>query len=353
ITGIDLVRAQIRIAEGHPLDPEVVEAAAVGHSIEARLYAEDPRHDFLPTTGIVHRFEFTESLRVDTGVEAGSVVSIHYDPMLAKVVVHAPTRDEAAGRLAAGLARAQIHGLYTNRELLVRILRHPEFIAGRTDTHFLDRHDPAELGAPLADPTSERMHALAAALAGQVVARAESAILRSIPSGWRNSPSQLQSFSFLGQSGEIEVGYRFDRNGLFVCLSGDSIPAVLRSCTEQTVEVELDGVLRSFATHQIDDTWYVDSVLGHSALVQLPRFPEIVAHEEQGSLFSPMPGKVISVAVQEGDHVTDGQVLVIIEAMKMEHSVRSPGDGIVAGIRVEAGDQVDADQVLVVVAAEQ
>ncbi len=352
VTGIDLVRAQIRIAEGHPLDPEVIGATTSGHAIEARLYAEDPRHEFLPTTGTLHRFELTEpetSVRVDTGVENGSEVSIHYDPLLAKLVVHAPTRDEAAGRLAAALARAQIHGLYTNRELLVRILRHPEFLAGRTDTHFLDRHDPAELGAPLADPASERMHALAAALAGQYDARSGATLLKTIPSGWRNSPSQLQNFSFRGQSGDIEVGYRFDRRGLSVCLSGEPVPAVLRSCSAASVEIEINGVLRAFATHQNGETWYVDSVLGHSALLELPRFPEAAAHEEPGSLLSPMPGRVVSVAVREGDRVTQGEVLVVIEAMKMEHSVRAPTTGLITSVRIEPEDQVLADQILIVV----
>jgi acetyl/propionyl-CoA carboxylase alpha subunit len=358
ITGIDLVRAQIRIAEGHPLDAEVLEATTSGHAIEARLYAEDPRHDFLPTVGTLHRFNLSDEepdrggasvLRVDSGVEDGSAVSIHYDPMLAKVIAHAPTRSEAAGRLAAALARAEIHGLYTNRELLVRILRHPEFLAGRTDTHFLDRHDPALLGAPLADPGSERLHAIAAALAGQVEAKATASVLTTIPSGWRNSPSQLQSLTFRGDGGEISIGYQFSRGGLEVCLGGDPVPAVLRTCTASSVQVEIDGVLRSFSTHRVGDTWYIDSVLGHSALTQLPRFPETARPDEPGSMLSPMPGKVISVSVAAGDTVTQGQVLVIIEAMKMEHSVRSPADGAVASVKVEPGDQVEAEEVLIIV----
>jgi acetyl-CoA carboxylase biotin carboxylase subunit len=355
VTGLDLVRQQIRIAEGHPLEPAVAGAKMRGHAIEARLYAEDPRHQFLPTTGTLHRFRFPDtggSLRLDTGVEDGSEVTIHYDPMLAKIVTHAPTRAEAAGRLAAGLARAEIHGLYTNRELLVRILRHPEFLEGKTDTHFLDRHDPETLGAPLADRHSEQLHAIAAALAGQARERRSARVLSTLPSGWRNSPSQLQSCTYRGQSGDITVGYRFDRGGLQVCLGADtSVPAVLRSCTDEAVEVEIDGVLRSFSTHRVGNTWYIDSILGHSALLELPRFPSAEEHEEPGSLHSPMPGKVVSVAVAEGAAVRQGQVLVTIEAMKMEHAVRSPIDGTVSSVRVEADQQVEADEVLVVVVA--
>lgn len=360
ITSLDLVRAQIRIAEGRPLDDEIRNATVRGHAIEARLYAEDPRHEFLPTTGTLHRFEFRREspmpgqpehtvIRIDTGVETGSDVSIHYDPLLAKVVAHGPTREEAAGRLATALASAQIHGLQTNRGLLVRILRHPEFIAGNTDTHFLDRHDPVDLGAPLADPDSERLHALAAALAGQAAQVAEMPVLRTIPSGWRNSPSQLQNFTFVGESGPIAVGYRFDRNGLQVCVGGQPVPAVLQSCSEETVEIEIDGVLRSFHTHRIDNTWYIDSVLGHSALIEQSRFPTKDDHEQPGSLTSPLPGKVVAVMVGDKDRVAQGDTLIVIEAMKMEHAVKAPTAGVIASIQVEADQQVDADEVLAII----
>ena len=165
-------------------------------------------------------------------------------------------------------------------------------------------------------------------------------------------PVQLQSFAFTGQSGEIEVGYRFDRTDLQVCLSGDPIPALLRSCTPESVEIEIDGVLRAFATHHCGDTWYVDSVLGHSALIEQPRFPQSQDSAEPGSLRSPMPGRVVSVSAQEGQLVEPGAVLVVIEAMKMEHSVRAPLSGTITSVRVEPGDQVEANQVLIIVSQE-
>ncbi len=132
-------------------------------------------------------------------------------------------------------------------------------------------------------------------------------------------------------------------------LGGDPVPAVLRTCTESSVQIEMDGVLRTFSTHRVGSTWYIDSVLGHSALVEMPRFPEATKHEDAGSLLSPMPGKVAGVLVTEGENVSEGRVLVVIEAMKMEHSVRSPVDGRVTAIKVDPGDQVDAGQVLIVV----
>ena len=145
ITGLDLVRLQLLVAAGHPLPPEATAATMTGHAVEARLYAEDATKGFLPVTGILDRFRFDPGVRVDTGVEDGSEISIHYDPMIAKVIAWAPTREEATARLASALQRAEIHGTVTNRELLVRILRHPEFVAGDIDTHFLERHDPALL----------------------------------------------------------------------------------------------------------------------------------------------------------------------------------------------------------------
>ncbi len=158
VTGLDLVQLQIMIAAGHALPVEVREAKLRGHAIEARLYAEDPRQGYLPSAGALHRFRLPElpGLRLDSAVRESAVISPYYDSMLAKVIVHAPTRAEAAERLGYALTRAEIHGLHTNRELLVRTLAHPEFLRGQTDTHFLERNDAAALSAPLGDIDVER-----------------------------------------------------------------------------------------------------------------------------------------------------------------------------------------------------
>jgi propionyl-CoA carboxylase alpha chain len=193
VTGLDLVELQLRVADGgHAPDPPPLR----GHAIEARLYAEDPAQDFLPQTGTLTRLRFGDGVRVDSAVEDGSAISPYYDPMIAKVVAHGATRDEAARRLAGALARAHIHGTVTNRDFLVRVLRHPEFLSGDADTSFLGRHDPAELAAPLVDAGGVRLAAAAAALAGQATRRAAAVPGRSAPSGWRNVPSQLQTTTF-------------------------------------------------------------------------------------------------------------------------------------------------------------
>ncbi len=245
VTGLDLVRLQLLVADGGALPPEVLEAGVTGHAIEARLYAEDPTRQFQPSAGHLHRFRFppASKVRIDSGVEDGSEVSVHYDPMLAKVIAHAPTRPEAARALAGALERAQVHGVTTNRDLLVRILRHPEFLAGDIDTGFLVRHDPAVLGAPLADAPTRQLHAVAAALAGQAERRVRAPVLGAMPSGWRNNPSSPQTVAFDGPDGTVVVDYRFDRTGACteVAVNGEERHDIsVVSCTAGAVVLGVD-----------------------------------------------------------------------------------------------------------------
>ena len=347
ITGLDLVRVQLLVAEGHDLPRDVRDASMHGHAIEARLYAEDPANGFLPVTGRLHRFRFPDTVRLDTGVADGSDVTVHYDPMLAKVVTHAETREEAALGLSQALATAELHGLTTNRELLVSILRSPEFLAGDTDTGFLDRVDVASWASP--PTTDHRAHAVAATLADQAGRRDAARVQRSIPSGWRNAASQLQIQDWATADGSVQVGYRFARGRLIVAVDDDPVEVALHAASPSTVDVTVDGVRRRYRVDSVDDDVWVSSPLGHSHLVRVSRFPEPEIDEAPGSLHSPMPGKVVAVEVDEGDTVASGTTIVVVEAMKMEHAVRAPVDGVVASIPVSVGQQVDANQVLAVV----
>ncbi|HJU81584.1 MAG TPA: biotin carboxylase N-terminal domain-containing protein [Acidimicrobiia bacterium] len=354
ICGVDLVRWQILIAAGERLGEELMEPARIGHAIEVRLYAEDPMRDFLPVTGTVDRFEFPEvlGLRVEPGVESGSVISPFYDPLIAKVIAWAETRDEAAALLARALQTARIHGPTNNRDLLVRILRHPEFLDGQTDTDFLERNPPAELGVPL--PTREEceLGAVAAALAAASVRRDHAALLPALPSGWRNNPSQLQAVTFAQEDQEIRIGYRFEGERVSVEVDGRPLPGIeVHQVNEDLVGLLANGHLRRFAVHRVGDVVHVDGPTGYVRLREIPRFPESSIDEEAGSLHAPMPGRVIKVLVVEGETVAEGQALLVLEAMKMEHSLRAPHAGIVRDIRAGEGEQVAADQVLVVVEA--
>ncbi|RSM68309.1 acetyl-CoA carboxylase subunit alpha [Kibdelosporangium aridum] len=323
-----------------------------GHAIEVRLYAEDPAQDWRPQSGVVHRLavpgvtsEFTvpgePGLRLDSGVQDGSTVSVFYDPMLAKVISFAPTRDEAALGLAGALARAEIHGLTTNRDLLVRVLRHPEFLAGNTDTAFLDRHGLAVLAEPLADKDAEAVSALAAALADAAARRS-----MDVPSGWRNVPSQPQRKVYSTASGDIEVTYRHTRAGLVA----DGYPDLrLLSAEPDAVVLELAGVRRAFRAAVYPDVVCVDSALGPVTLTPVPRFTDPSTQAAPGSLLAPMPGTVVRVAVSAGDQVEQGQPLLWLEAMKMEHKITAPAAGTLSSLPVAAGQQVDLGAVLAVV----
>jgi propionyl-CoA carboxylase alpha chain len=358
-TGLDLVELQLAVADGGRLDAEP--PAAVGHSIEARLYAEDPARGWQPQAGVVHTFdvpavrsEFSSlgqqtGIRLDSGLDPksadGFAVSIYYDPMLAKVISYAPTRRQSALVLADALARAHLHGLRTNRELLVNVLRHPAFLDGATDTAFFDRHGMAELSAPLTDEATIRLSAIAAALADAAHNRATATVLGSIPSGWRNLASGYQVKTYRDDADtEHRVEYRFTRTGLI--LADHEAVHLVSATQDEVVLANGDGVGSSFAVARYGHDVYVDSARGPVHLVALPRFPEPGSAVEKGSLVAPMPGNVIRLGAGIGDAVTAGQPLIWLEAMKMEHTITAPSDGVLAELNVNTGQQVEVGAVL-------
>jgi acetyl/propionyl-CoA carboxylase alpha subunit len=355
-TVLDLVRLQLLVAEGNPLPDEVLSAAIRGHAVEARLYAEDTAAGFLPASGTVHRFSVPplDGVRVDAGVTDGSVVGVHYDPMLAKVIAYGPTRDEARRSLARALAGTRVYGVDTNRELLVGILREREFRAGDVDTGYLTRHDPVELALSCRDPQAARVHAVAAALAGQAERRTETPVLSTLPSGWRNVVNGPQQAVFTADGSEMRVTYRVMGNGVEATVDGEAVPGiVLHSASANLVELDVGGIRRKVRLHRVDDTSFVDSSLGATELTERPRFPDADALTAPGSLLAPMPGTVVRIAVEPGAPVAAGTTVVVLEAMKMEHSVTAPHDGIVGEIRVSVGESVDVGTVLAVVEAKE
>jgi propionyl-CoA carboxylase alpha chain len=349
VTGLDLVRLQLLVAQGARLPDEALVPRLNGHAIEVRLYAEDAEAGFLPSTGTLRAFDIDPSVRVDGGFEAGDAVSPYYDSMLAKVVAHAPTRTEAAAVLARALRRSRVHGVTTNRDLLVRILDEDEFLSGGTDTAYLDRHDPAKLGRPLLGDAATAHHAAAAALALQARNRNDAKVWARLPSGWRNNPSQPQRIVLSRRGTDTTVDYAVGRDRVSLSVDGTDLGVVVHACTADRVDATIDGVRRTFDVRidggQID----VDSELGSSEYAVQPRLPEPAEHLAAGSLTAPMPGAVVRVLVDVGAVVVAGQPLVVLEAMKMEHTVAAPADGTVTTVGVTAGQQVDAGTVLVVV----
>ena len=360
-TGLDLVALQLQIAAGRSLrsgGPPLM----TGHAIEARLYAEDPAAGWQPQSGVLRRFEVPgvraefettgfaglPVLRLDSGVRSGSEVGIFYDPMLAKVIAWAPDREQAASALSAALARARIHGLTTNRDLLVRVLRHPAFLAGQTDTAFLEEHDLSALAALLADEEARWLSALAAALADAATRQARARVLGGLPSGWRNVPSQLQrkDYALPGTSERYEVGYRLTRDGLVT--DGDGDPRLV-SMAPDLAELEVTGVLHRFEVAAYPGLTCVDSALGPVALEPLSRFTDPSRQAAAGSLLAPMPGTVARVGVSVGEQVAAGQPLLWLEAMKMEHVIAAPTAGVVIDLPAAPGQQVEVGSVLAVV----
>tara|TARA_B100001758_G_scaffold40254_1_gene31349 strand:- start:1927 stop:3912 length:1986 start_codon:yes stop_codon:yes gene_type:complete len=355
ITGLDLVREQIRIANGEPLGYDQSDLTISGHSIEVRLYAEDPSNDFLPATGCVDIWQPATgpTVRYDSGIQTGSEVSVEFDPMLAKVISHAPTRSEAALKLALALERTRLHGVVTNRDFLVATLRHEEFLAGNTTTDFISRVEIP--GQRIPSDCELEDASIAVALVSQQLNRNSATSLAFMPSGFRNSSMPSQQMLLLNDDREVQVNYRPRRDGSFEVSIGDSEElktARLISLDGDRFEIQLDDVRAAGHAVKFGNRWYVDIPAGSLNFVEKSRFPEPDSADVEGGLTAPMPGKILAINISEGDSVETGQLLVLMEAMKMEHQIVAAFDGSVSEVRVAVGDQVDNGELLVVIASE-
>jgi acyl-CoA carboxylase subunit alpha len=349
VTGIDLVREQLRVAAGEALGYGQDAVSFRGHAIEARLYAEDPAAGYLPATGTLAAFApaAAPAVRWDAGVEAGSVVSVDFDPMLAKVVAHAPTRAEAAARLALALERLHLAGVTTNRDLLAATLRDPAFLAGDTTTEFLDRVAPAT--TLVLSPSELDRSATLAALWLQGENRAHAPVLATVPSGWRNGRLPAQQVSLAHGDDVIDVRYQSRRDGSFALGDrGDGGTARIHRWSPAEIDAEIDGRRTTTQVTRAGDRLYVQAVRGTIAFDIVPRFVVPGATAPSGGLMAPMPGVVLDVRCAPGDQVETGQTLVVLEAMKMEHVVRAPADGVVADVHVAKGQHVENGALLLV-----
>ena len=344
VFGVDLVARQIAVAEGAQLGEEP--SGPHGHAIEVRLYAEDPADDWQPQTGTVRTFEVPAGVRVDSGVEAGSVVGIHYDAMLAKVVAHGPDRATALRKLGDALRRTRIHGVRTNLEFLRSILADEEFAAARIHTALLDER-LAEWSKPRLDRSVLHRYAVAAALAEATTATAGAKVLSRIPTAYRNVPSQNRSRQYaIGDRLTWRVEYANERGRL-------TASETVLEATPERVVLEVDGIIETYDV-AVGDGWVdVDGPQGSITLTPEPTFVDPADVVAEGSLLAPMPAAVISVAVADGQHVSKGDVVVVLEAMKMQHTITAPTDGVVSGLSVTPGSQVESGAVLAVIQGEE
>jgi propionyl-CoA carboxylase alpha chain len=352
ITGLDLVREQIRIAEGEHLGYSQKDLSITGHAIEARLCAENPARQFLPTPGRIDVWEPAagDGARFDSGIESGSEIAIEFDPMIAKVIVHAPTRREAAARLARVLEATRLQGITHNRDFLVATLRSPAFLAGDTTTDFIARVAPTPMRVHSTD--EHTMASVAAALHASLMRHTQSKVLGKVPAGWRNSkmPPQRVSYQLPGRESKtrFDVAYRAQRDGsVSVQVNGQDHMSRVYRCDAQGIELDLDSRRFRVSVTRVGDRCLLHGPFGDLELVELPRFARAGRAQFSGGLQAPMPGRVLSIAVREGQQVERGQLLLILEAMKMEHRITAPADGSVKSVKVSEGEQVANGAVLV------
>ncbi|MDX2040449.1 MAG: acetyl-CoA carboxylase biotin carboxylase subunit [Acidobacteriota bacterium] len=348
VTGFDLVKLQIEIAEGKPLPFSQSDLKTIGHAIEARLYAEDPNNSFLPATGTLHDWrlpEHIEGLRIDTGVEAGSEIGIYYDPMLAKVIAHADDRATAIRKLSYALRQLFVQGVTTNRDFLIRLIEHADFIGGEAHTSFITEHLDELIGG--VDEQLNRASAIAAALYLQHRWQTADALLSQIPPSYRNNPYRAPSIKLKVGEQETEVSWQFSNGKFEVAVLGANVVTEVLACEGGKIRLAIGGVQREFRITEVGDVLYVFSSLGSSVVTRLPRHPIPQSANSSGAASSPMPGVVLKILVSEGQQVSAGDALLILEAMKMEQTIRAAADGVVESIKVQTGQVVSPGDVLV------
>ena len=347
VTGIDLVSEQLKIARGESLEFSQEDISWTGSSIEARLYAEDPNNDFLPEIGTLIAFEESNSAeaRWDTGVKTGTVVGTDFDPMLAKIISYAPNRTDAASKLAKALESAHIGGVKTNRDFLINCLKTKEFIDGDTTSDFIERVNPKR---KLEIDQSDIEHVTAiAAMWIQQQNRESSNIAKFMPSGWTNGRLPNQKITFIFEGTENIVEYKLQRNNNFIFSSNKE--AFIYSSDKNGIDLMFDGKRHYSRVTVSENNILVHMPFGDVMLNLQPRFKMPGVESTVGGLIAPMPGKVIDVKVKKGKKVQAGDTLVILEAMKMEHSIKATESGTVSELLISVNDQVENGALLMVV----
>lgn len=364
LPGLDLVEEQLRVARGEPLrwDAKRVATHWRGWSIEVRLCAEDPAANFLPQSGRIDDFHLPDELarapwlRVESAVERGSTVSIHYDSMIAKIIVRAESRADAAQRMRHVLSSLSVSGIQTNRRFLLALVSHRAFLAGDLDTHFIERHLSSQLGPSSTQTETERGAALAALAITELRAR-ENELLPSLPASFRNNRGGALTTTLSEGDTQYVVSVTPQRDGSAEVTVGDSrwTARSVALATETGSGLTRTGALSvELGMHRIRARYVLDAERVHvhvppstSTFVRVPRLPRPGGESAADGSVAPMPGKVLQVLVAPGDVVDRGSTLVVMEAMKMEHAIKASHAGTVAEVRVSVGDQVEGGVLLV------
>jgi len=351
ITGLDLVEMQIRSAEGLPLNIKQKEVKGKGYAMEVRLYAEDHANQFLPDTGKIHQFSFpeVEGLRIETAIESGSEISIHYDPMIAKIIVWGDNRQTAFQKMGYVLDRIICHGTKTNQNFLNALVKHSDIIQGKYTTHFIEEH-LEELLSQNQDDNILPQFLIAATLYKWCQRQAGRTLLKSIPSGWRNSFYDYQKVDYLIVDEKVNVQYQYGENDFFFKIMEKDYAAKITHQQNDEIRLSIDGVQQSFTFNEAGQTIFIHSlILGNLRIEEIDRYPRKPKERIKGNHESPMPGKILKVLVNKNDLVKVGDPLVIISSMKMENTIEAQSSGTVEEVFVKPEDNVEAGVLLLVV----
>lgn len=359
ITGQDLVEWQLRVAMGETLPLLQSQIPMNGHAFEVRLYAENPAKGFLPSTGKLRHLRLPaceNGVRIDTGVREGDEVSIFYDPMIAKLIVHGADREQARKRLCAALERVQIAGPAGNASFLRAIAAHPAFADGDVDTGFIERN--LAILVPASDGVADDT-VLALASLAVLGARAQQASVTAAQSGdpyspwfqtsgWRANATGREILRFLSNGAEIGIAVEYAPGGVKLHLPGGELQGGLATLADGQIVAQLDG-RRIAAGVNIEGARITIMLAGHAHIVDVhdPVHDAELDEGVSGDIIAPMSGKLIAVHVKAGDRVRKGDPLAVLEAMKMENTLTAPADGVVAEVNYRAGEQVDEGAVVV------
>ena len=345
ITGLDLVAWQLLVAEGEPLPLAQDQVTLRGHAIEVRLYAESPENDFLPDIGTVWHYQPPSGIgvRVDDGLRSGQLLSPNYDAMVAKIITYGETRALAQRRMQRALGETAVLGVDTNRRLLLNLTNHPDFLAGKVTTAFINTHWQPEPRA-----TSPLLVALAATVMFQTASQLGG---HTQPGGWL---SWGTTYCVDADNRDNLVSVRATVAGLQIHTGAQTFTIQVLSCQDHQLRYELEKVqdVALFAFGEDGRLWLQAGLETASFVDVLLAEPETADSLANGAITAPMPGSVLRLDVAIGDRVKKGQPLLVLEAMKMEHSIAAPFDGTVSQILVQQGQQMQSNERLIVVKAE-
>lgn len=347
ITGLDLVKLQIEVAEGKPLSVKQEEIKANGYALQCRIYAEDTFNNFLPATGTVSLWQTPEidGLRYDTGIKSNSEISIFYDPMIAKVIAHGTSREEAIRKITYALRKTVCLGSTTNQQFLLNIIEHHEFSNGNYNTHFI-ANNINQLTLKLSNLQVEKA-LIAISLYHWQITENKREMLKNIPAQWRNNYFAPSKIKFSISDTEYTVNY-FYRNKVFNFNIGEEkYNATNLELSGNTIQFLLNGILETFCIAQQGDKYYVQHYnFCQIIATHIPSLPEPTKNKVKGGFISPMPASVVKVLVKAGENIINGQALIVLTSMKMENTIIANENGTVEEIFVSEGENIEAGKLL-------